>query len=88
MLTTIKSFAVYAGERALKTLAQTALTMIVAANGLMDVSWVHVVDVVGLATLASILTSIMTVTRGAQKASEPELDGTPEPDAIEEVPAS
>lgn len=62
MLSNLKRFALYAGERALKTLAQTALALIIAANGLMEVSWVTVANVAGLAMLVSILTSIVSVT--------------------------
>jgi hypothetical protein len=49
----------YAGERAVKTFAQTALATIgVGASGLLLVDWVNVVSVSGLACVMSLLTSV------------------------------
>lgn len=46
-------------ERAVKTLAQSALAMItVAGLGLLDVDWIAVGSVAGLAAFASVLSSI------------------------------
>jgi len=45
-------------ERALKTFAQTAVALFVAGAGLLSVDWLAVLSVAGLATVASVLTSI------------------------------
>lgn len=46
-------------ERAVKTVAQTAAALLVGSGaGLLDVDWVSVVSVSGLAGLVSVLTSI------------------------------
>lgn len=47
-------------ERAIRTLAQTAIATITAgtAVGALDVDWTHVISVAGLAGILSILTSI------------------------------
>lgn len=55
-----REFLDYAGERAIKTIAQTALATIAASEliGILDVDWVAVFSVSALAGIASILTSI------------------------------
>jgi Putative lactococcus lactis phage r1t holin len=80
MQSNIKGFAVYAGERALKTLAQTALALIIAAHGVLDVSWVHVGDVAGLAMIVSILTSLVSATGGTVPAARPATVVSPDPE--------
>lgn len=48
-----------AAERGVKTFAQTAAAMIVAAGtGLLDADWVQLLSVAGMAALVSILTSV------------------------------
>ena len=48
-----------AGERALRTLAQVLLSLIVVGEtGFLDVDWVQAGSVAGLAALASVLISI------------------------------
>lgn len=62
-----KQFWKDAAERAVKTFAQAAVAVLTAgATGLLDVEWVHVFSVSGLAALVSILTSVGsgTVTHG------------------------
>jgi len=49
-----------AGERALRTLAQVLLSLIVVGEtGFMDVDWVQAGSVAGLAALASVLMSVV-----------------------------
>jgi hypothetical protein len=52
-------------ERAIKTIAQTMVAMLTAgATGLLDVDYVNVLSVAGLAGVVSILTSIGSSTVG------------------------
>jgi glyoxylate carboligase len=54
-----RKFAVDTAERALKTVAQAAAALLVGNGvGLLDVDWVSVLSVSGLAGVVSILTSI------------------------------
>jgi hypothetical protein len=56
----LKKYWDYAGERALKTVAQVALASIGAtAAGLLDVEWVQVLSVSALAGVMSLLTSVL-----------------------------
>ena len=47
-----------AGIRALKTFAQTALSMLTVGQAVIDVNWVNVLSVSSVAALISILTSV------------------------------
>ena len=50
----------YAGERAVKTVAQAALATIgVGVMGVFDVDWLNVVSVAALAGIVSLLTSVL-----------------------------
>lgn len=51
----------YAGERALKTVAQTALAglTVVGVSGILDVAWVAVASTSALAGIVSLLTSVI-----------------------------
>lgn len=52
-------------ERAVKTFAQSAVALITAnATGLLDVDWVQVASVSGLAALVSVLTSVASAPIG------------------------
>lgn len=55
-----KEFWMYAGERAIKTVAQTVVATITATEvvGILDVDWMQIGGVALLAGLASVLTSI------------------------------
>lgn len=55
-----KEFWMYAGERAIKTVAQTVVATITATEvvGILDVDWMQVAGVALLAGLASVLTSV------------------------------
>jgi hypothetical protein len=53
-------FWAYAGERSIKTVAQTALaTMSVGAVGIFDVDWLNVASVAALSGVMSLLTSVL-----------------------------
>lgn len=55
-----KAFWSYAGERAIKTFAQTVLATVgTTAVGITDLDWVGIVSVAATATVMSILTSIV-----------------------------
>lgn len=58
----------FAGERAVKTMAQTALAMITAAGALslFDVDFTQVIGVAGLAGLMSLLTSVLTYDKAGE----------------------
>jgi hypothetical protein len=59
-----KSYWTYAGERAIKTIAQTALAAISAvAVGILDVDWVNVGSVSAMAGIMSLLTSVLQYDR-------------------------
>jgi hypothetical protein len=50
----------YAAERAVKTVAQTAIATIgVGAAGIMDVDWANIASVAALAGVMSLLTSVL-----------------------------
>ena len=53
-----KEFWKAAGIRAVKTFAQTAVSMITVGQAFIDVNWVNVLSVSGVACILSILTSL------------------------------
>lgn len=53
-----KDWFVAAGIRAVKTFAQTALSMITVGQAFIDVNWINVLSVSGVAMILSILTSL------------------------------
>ena len=55
---TSKEFWKAAGVRAVKTFAQTALSMVTIGQAFIDVNWANVLSVSGVACLLSILTSL------------------------------
>ncbi len=60
----IRAYLDYALERCAKTIAQTALAVISSgAVGVLDVDWIHVVSVAGLAGVMSLLTSVLQYDR-------------------------
>lgn len=60
----LKKYWGYAGERAIKTVAQTALATIgVGAVGIFEVDWVNVGSVSALAGIMSLLTSVLQYDR-------------------------
>ena len=63
----LKNYFDFAGERAVKTVAQVALATIgVNAAGLLDVDWVQVLSVSALAGVMSLLTSVLTYDKAAE----------------------
>jgi hypothetical protein len=63
----LKNYFDFAGERAVKTVAQVAIATIgVNAVGLLDVEWVQVLSVASLAGVMSLLTSVLTYDKAAQ----------------------
>ena len=60
MTKSFSEFLNYAGERAIKTVAQTALATIAADQviGVLDVDWLTVASVAALAGILSLLTSV------------------------------
>jgi hypothetical protein len=58
----------YAGERAVKTVAQSALAVITASGviGILDLDVVQILSVSGLAGLMSLLTSVLQYDKGAE----------------------
>lgn len=60
----LKRFYAYSTERALKTFAQTMLaSMSVGAVGLLDVDWVNILSISAVATIMSLLTSVLQYDR-------------------------
>lgn len=68
----MRGFWDYAGERAIKTVAQTALAVIAAQGvgdfagldmGVLSLDWVNLLSVSALAGLMSILTSVIAFTK-------------------------
>lgn len=58
----------YAGERAVKTVAQTMIATIgVDAIGILSVDWVNVVSVAALAGVMSLLTSVLVYDKEGSK---------------------
>lgn len=71
----LKQWAKAAGVRAVKTMAQTALSMLTVGQAVMDVNWVNVVSVSVVAGIASVLTSLAglpEVAPGQQERTEEE----------------
>lgn len=63
----LKNYFDFAGERALKTVAQVAIATIgVNAVGLLDVEWMQVLSVSALAGIMSLLTSVLTYDKAAE----------------------
>ena len=60
----IRAYFAYATERAVKTVAQTALATIGGtALGVMDVNWISVLSISALAGIMSLLTSVLQYDR-------------------------
>lgn len=55
----ITKFAVSAGKRALWTFAETALGMITVGQAFIEINWLHIISVAGVAAIASLLKSIV-----------------------------
>lgn len=60
----VRAYFDYATERAVKTIAQTALATIgVGAAGILDVDWANIASVAALAGVMSLLTSVLQYDR-------------------------
>lgn len=60
----VRAYFDYATERAVKTVAQTALATIgVGAAGILDVDWANIASVAALAGVMSLLTSVLQYDR-------------------------
>ena len=53
-----KDWAKAAGIRAVKTFAQTALSMLTVGQAFIEVNWINVLSVSGVAAVISLLTSV------------------------------
>lgn len=53
-----KNWFVAAGIRAIKTFAQTAISMVTVGQAFIEVNWMNVLSVSGVAAVISLLTSI------------------------------
>lgn len=63
----VKKYLDYAGERAVKTVAQTAIATIgIDAIGIFEVDWLNVLSVAALAGIMSLLTSVLVYDREAK----------------------
>lgn len=62
-----RAFWAYAGERAAKTIAQTAVALLTVGSvtGVLDVAWVALASAVALAGVVSVLTSVLAYTPDA-----------------------
>lgn len=47
-----------AGIRAIKTFCQTAVSMLTVGQAMLDINWMHVISVSGVACIISLLTSV------------------------------
>lgn len=65
--------------RAIKTMAQTALSMITVGQAVLDVNWLNVLSVSAVAGLYSILTTIANIPT-SKEASLIEVDDEEDPD--------
>lgn len=64
----LKRYADYAVERAIKTVAQTAVATIgIGAVGILDVDWTNVLSVSALAGVMSLLTSVLQYDKASDK---------------------
>lgn len=59
-----RAFWAYAGERATKTVAQTAIALLTVGGvtGVLDVAWVGLASAVALSGVVSVLTSVLAYT--------------------------
>lgn len=64
----LNQFHEYATERAIKTVAQTALATIgIGAAGILDVDWINVISVAALAGIMSLMTSVLQYDRAPKQ---------------------
>lgn len=81
-----KTFALAVLERAIKTFAQSAAALLVAAGtGLLDADWIQIVSVSGMAAVVSVLTSVGTgaITDGSPSVGNVETVADYEPERVD-----
>lgn len=57
-MTNFKSWAKAAGVRAIKTFAQSFISMVTIGQAFVDINWIHILSVSGVAAVISIVTSL------------------------------
>lgn len=57
-MTNFKSWAKAAGIRAIKTFAQSFISMVTVGQAFVDINWIHILSVSGVAAVISIVTSL------------------------------
>jgi hypothetical protein len=70
----LKDWAIDAGVRAIKTVAQTAVAMITVGQSVSEVSWVNIASVSLVAGIASLLTSVATIDLRSEEDTETDHD--------------
>jgi hypothetical protein len=76
----LKDWAIDAGVRAIKTVAQTAVAMITVGQSVSEVSWVNIASVSLVAGIASLLTSVATIDLRSEEDAETDHDDEKEED--------
>ena len=57
-MTNFKGWAKAAGVRAIKTFAQSLVSMVTVGQAFVDINWIHILSVSGVAAVISIVTSL------------------------------
>ena len=57
-MTNFKGWAKAAGVRAIKTFAQSFISMVTIGQAFVDINWIHILSVSGVAAVISIVTSL------------------------------
>ena len=57
-MTNFKGWAKAAGVRAIKTFAQSFVSMVTVGQAFVDINWIHILSVSGVAAVISIVTSL------------------------------
>ena len=57
-MTNFKGWAKAAGVRAIKTFAQSFISMVTVGQAFVEINWIHILSVSGVAAIISIVTSL------------------------------